>query len=96
MAFEEHHATEAREWAEARFSPAEVEAAKPILDAFHFKVLEICLRGLESSLSYYDGRVTKTERAMGKIDYDLGPSGDGPELAARAAPPVPQGRNCTK
>ena len=87
MAFEaDHHAAEAREWAEDRFTPEQVAAAKPIMDAFEFKILDIDLRSLESSLAYYDKRTTKTERAIGKVEFDLGP--DGSEI-------VPQGRDCS-
>jgi hypothetical protein len=75
MGFEEHQIKDARAEAESRFTKEEADAARPLMNAFEFHMLDIFARSVASSLKYFKGRQVKIDRSMSDLDYDLGPDG---------------------
>lgn len=73
MAFEEHELMMAREEAEKRFTADEIAAARLLMDAYTFHILDILSKSVASSLKYFSDREKKIDRMMGKIKYDMGP-----------------------
>ena len=76
MSFEEHSIKDARAEAESRFTRKDVAAARPLLDAFEFHLLDVFARSVASSIKYFKGRQVKIDRSIGELDYDLGPDGE--------------------
>ena len=67
---------DALEWAADRYEGAQIAAAMPILDAFHWQVLERLLTASESSEGFHARERAKIEKAIGSIDFDIGPDGE--------------------
>ena len=75
MALQKNHIADARRDAESRFTIEEIEVARPLLNAFEFHILDTLAKSIASSLNHFDHEQKAVDRAMGKIDYDLGPDG---------------------
>jgi hypothetical protein len=76
MAFEEHQIKDARAEAESRFTRKEIDAARLLMNAFEFHLLDVFAKAVASSLKYLDSRQKKVDRYMADLDYDLGPDGE--------------------
>ena len=74
MAVEANNVRDARDDAEAQFTIEQVAMAKPLLDAFHFKILELVQRSHDSAASYHAKRMDLIDKEIAGLGFDGEPT----------------------
>jgi len=70
MSLQAINIAECRENAEKQFTAEEIAAAKPLMDCFHFKLIEDSRKSYASMVKRYEGHVKKVEGIAAKLDFD--------------------------
>ena len=77
---ETHHTAsallDALDWAVANgYTQEQIDAARPLLNAYRWKILEIMLTSAESGEGHRSRERAGIEKMIGDLDHDLGPDG---------------------
>ena len=70
MAIQYHNVTDARRDAEGKFSDAQVKLAKPVVDAFVWRLLEIIQKDLGRLSRRNDREIVKIDNEMAELSFD--------------------------